>query len=58
MLKSRFVPAWTGLVLDSRSIVSAVGPAQVARSDHSLSSRDGVQFRATWRFGFAVTRPE
>ena len=57
ILVSRFIPAYSGLVVDQRAIVSAVGPVAVATSEHALFSRDAVQLRATWRIGWAVTRP-
>ncbi|MBX7434566.1 phage major capsid protein [Mycobacterium sp. Y57] len=57
ILRSRFIPAYHGLVLDRRAIVSAIGPVQVAVSEHALFSRDAVQLRATWRIGWGVTRP-
>lgn len=57
VLRSRFIPAYTGLALDARAIVSAVGPVAVATSEHALFSRDAVQLRATWRIGWGVTRP-
>lgn len=57
VLKSRFIPQYTGLVIDARAVVSAIGPVQVATSEHALFSRDAVQLRATWRIGWGVTRP-
>ena len=57
VLRSRFIPAYTGLVIDQRAVVSAVGPVQVSTSEHALFSRDAVQMRATWRIGWGVTRP-
>lgn len=57
VLRSRFIPAYHGLVVDQSAIVSAVGPVQVAVSEHALFSRDAVQLRATWRIGWGVTRP-
>lgn len=57
VLRSRFIPAYHGLVIDQRAVVSAIGPVQVATSEHALFSRDAVQLRATWRIGWGVTRP-
>ncbi|MGD9621984.1 MAG: phage major capsid protein [Mycolicibacterium sp.] len=57
VLKSRFIPAYHGLVIDQRAVVSAIGPVTVATSEHALFSRDAVQMRATWRIGWGVTRP-
>lgn len=55
--KSRFITDWTGLVIDSSAIVSAVGPVRIATSEHSTFARDSVQVRATWRIGWACPRP-
>lgn len=57
VLRSRFIPAYHGLVIDQRAVVSAIGPVTVATSEHALFSRDAVQLRATWRIGWSVTRP-
>jgi HK97 family phage major capsid protein len=58
VVRSRFVAPDTGLVLDSSAIISAVGPVQVAVSEHALFSSDAVQLRATWRIGWGVVRPD
>lgn len=58
VLKSRFIPAGTGLVVDKTAIISAVGPVNIATSEHALFASDGVQLRATWRIGWGVTRPD
>ena len=58
VLRSRFIPAYTGLVIDSAAVVSAVGPVQVAVSEYALFSRDAVQLRAAWRIGWGLTRPQ
>ncbi|CAJ1578977.1 phage major capsid protein [[Mycobacterium] wendilense] len=58
VLKSRYIPAGNGLVVDRTAIVSAVGPVSVATSEHALFASDGVQLRATWRIGWGVTRPD
>jgi HK97 family phage major capsid protein len=52
------VPDYTGIVLDRTVIASAVGPVQVANSEHVLFNQDAVMLRATWRIGHAVVRPE
>ncbi|MGZ8748534.1 MAG: hypothetical protein ACXWZ2_16360, partial [Mycobacterium sp.] len=52
------VPDYSGLVIDKRAVVSAVGPIKVATSEHELFSADSVLLRATWRFGHVVVRPE
>ncbi|MDW5610007.1 MULTISPECIES: phage major capsid protein [Mycolicibacterium] len=51
------VPDYTGLVVDQRAVVSAVGPIKVATSEHEYFSSDSVLLRATWRFGHVVVRP-
>ena len=58
VLRSRFIPANSGLVVDRTAIVSAAGPVRVAQSEHALFSSDAVQLRATWRIGWKVMRPE
>jgi hypothetical protein len=52
------VPDYTGIVLDRTVIASAVGPVQVANSEHVLFNQDAVMLRVTWRIGHAVVRPE
>ena len=51
------VPDYSGVVVDQRAIVSAVGQVKVATSEHQYFSSDSVLLRATWRFGHAVVRP-
>lgn len=58
VLRSRFIPANSGLVVDRAAVVSAVGQVRVAQSEHALFSRDAVQLRATWRIGWKLMRPE
>jgi HK97 family phage major capsid protein len=58
VLRSPFVPAGTGLVIDQTAIASAVGQVRVAQSEHALFADDGVQLRSTWRIGWQVVRPE
>ncbi|KAA1248394.1 phage major capsid protein [Mycobacterium simiae] len=58
VLRSRFIPAYHGLVVDRNAIVSAIGPVSIATSEHVLFSKDSVQLRATWRIGWGVTRPD
>ncbi|WP_204081169.1 phage major capsid protein [Mycobacterium riyadhense] len=58
VLRSRFIPAYHGLVVDRNAIVSAIGPVSIATSEHALFSKDSVQLRATWRIGWGVTRPD
>ena len=52
------VPDYSGVVVDQRAIVSAVGGIKVATSEHQLFSSDSVLLRATWRFGHVVVRPD
>jgi HK97 family phage major capsid protein len=59
VLRSRFIPANSGIVVDRTQIPTAVGPVRVAQSDHAAFTSDSVVLRATWRIGFgAVPRPE
>lgn len=59
VLRSRFIPANTGIVVDRSQIPTAVGPVKVAQSEHAAFTADSVVLRATWRIGFgAVPRPE
>ncbi|WP_168706484.1 phage major capsid protein [Gordonia paraffinivorans] len=48
----------TGLLIDSSSIVSAIGEVQVATSTEAFFASDCVAIRATWRTGHAVVRPD
>lgn len=48
----------TGLVIDKTAVVSAVGPVQVATSEHVFFNSDGIAIRATWRFGQNVVHPD
>ncbi|BBZ38573.1 phage major capsid protein [Mycobacterium conspicuum] len=59
VLRSRFIPAGSGIVVDRTQIPTAVGPVKVAQSDHAAFTSDSVVLRATWRIGFGnVPRPE
>ncbi|ORV90669.1 major capsid protein [Mycobacterium interjectum] len=58
VLKSRFIPANSGIVVDKSQIVSAVGPVKVAQSEHAAFRSDAVVLRATWRIAWGVPRPE
>lgn len=58
VLKSRFIPANSGIVVDRTQIVSAVGQVKVAQSDHAAFTSDAVVLRATWRIAWGVPRPE
>jgi HK97 family phage major capsid protein len=51
------VPDYSGLVVDQRAVVSAVGQVKVATSEHQYFSSDSILLRATWRFGHVVVRP-
>lgn len=51
------VPAYSGLVIDRRAIVSAAGPVQIATSSDVYFDSDSIGLRATWRVGHAVVRP-
>lgn len=58
VLTSRFVPAGTGLVIDSTAVVSAVGQVVVTQSDQVYFTSDSIGVRCTFRFGQNVVRPE
>ncbi|ORW23670.1 major capsid protein [Mycolicibacter nonchromogenicus] len=58
VLRSRWLPAGTGLVADRSQIVSAVGPVEVAVSEHAAFASHAVQMRATWSVGWTVVRPD
>ena len=51
------VPDYSGVVVDQRAIVSAVGQVKVATSEDQYFGSDSVLLRATWRFGHVVVRP-
>ena len=51
------VPDYSGVIVDTRAVVSAVGQVKVAASEHQYFSSDSVLLRATWRFGHVVVRP-
>ncbi|BBX56960.1 Phage capsid family protein [Mycobacterium shottsii] len=57
VLVNRWVPAYSGLLLDRTAVVSAVGPVRIASSEHQFFSSDSVALRATWRIGWNVVRP-
>ncbi|MFV8316333.1 phage major capsid protein [Mycobacterium sp. 23] len=58
ILRSRFIPANSGLVIDKSAIASAVGPVKTAVSEHAKFANDAVVLRATWRIGWNLVRPE
>lgn len=58
VLRSRFIPAHSGVVVDKAAIAAAVGDVKVAQSEHALFSSDAVQLRATWRIGWKLVRPD
>lgn len=58
VLRSRWLPAGTGLVADRSQIVSAVGPVEIATSEHAAFTNHAVIVRATWAIGWAVVRPD
>ncbi|ORA80742.1 major capsid protein [Mycolicibacter kumamotonensis] len=58
VLRSPFIPANSGMVIDPTAIVSAVGQVNIAQSDHALFANDATLLRATWRIGWQVMRPE
>lgn len=54
---NRWVPAYSGLVVDRTAVVSAVGPVKVATSEHAYFNTDSIAIRASWRIGWNVVRP-
>jgi HK97 family phage major capsid protein len=58
VLRSRFIPAHSGLVVDRNAIAAAAGPVRVAQSEHVLFAQDAVQIRATWRIGWKPVRAD
>jgi HK97 family phage major capsid protein len=42
------VPDYSGVVVDQRAVVSAVGQVKMATSQHQYFSCDSVMLRATW----------
>lgn len=58
VLVSNAVPADTGLMIDRTAVVSAVGPVNVAQSEHAFFSSDSIGLRCTWRIGANVVHPE
>ena len=52
------LPDYSGVVVDQRAVVSAVGQVKVATTEHQYFSSDSILLRATWRFGRqVVVRP-
>ncbi len=58
VLRSRFIPAHSGLVVDRTAIAAAAGRVRVAQSEHALFASDAVQIRATWRIGWKPVRAD
>ena len=58
VIVNRYVHAYSGLVIDRNAVVSAVGPVDIATSEHAAFAADSVLLRATWRLGWACVRPE
>jgi len=52
------VPTLSGVVLDNRAIVSAVGQVLVSQSSDVYFSSDSIGLRSTWRIGQALVRPD
>lgn len=52
------VPSLSGVVLDQRAVVSAVGQVLVSSSQDVYFTSDSVGLRSTWRFGQALVRPD
>ncbi|WP_425308752.1 phage major capsid protein [Ammonicoccus fulvus] len=58
VLVSNAVPANTGLIIDKRAIVSAVGNVEVSVSKEAYFSSDSIGVRAVWRVGQNIVRPD
>lgn len=58
VLRSRHVPAYTGVVIDRSAVVSAVGQVSIATSEHEQFSKDSIVLRAIWRIGWGIVRPD
>ncbi|MGQ9349725.1 phage major capsid protein [Mycolicibacterium gilvum] len=58
ILRSRFIPAHSGMVVDRNAIAAAAGTVRVAQSEHALFANDAVQIRATWRIGWKPVRAD
>ncbi len=52
------VPANTGVVLDRRAVVSAIGPVLVSVSDQVYFTSSSIALKAEWRFGQNLVRPD
>ncbi len=57
VLINRFIPAYSGALVDAHAVVSAVGPVQISTSEHQYFSSDSIALRATWRIGWNIVRP-
>lgn len=57
VIVSSAIPEKTGLVIDKRNIVSALGPIEVSMSKDRYFEKDSVALRCTWRIGHVVIRP-
>lgn len=55
---NRHVTPYSGLAIDSTAVVSAVGPVNIAHSEHAKFASDSVLLRATWRIGWNCVRPD
>lgn len=51
-------PVGSVIVMDRRTVVSAVSPVRLTRSDDAYFSSDSVAIRLAWRIGWSVQRPE
>ncbi|MDJ0099911.1 phage major capsid protein [Gordonia alkanivorans] len=58
VLVNSAVPTASGLVIDKTQVIAALGPVNVATSDQAYFASDSVGVRVTFRFGFALPRPE
>ena len=58
VIVNKEVPAYSGLVIDRRAVVSATSPVSVATDPSVYFTSDSIALRATWRIGFNVVRPD
>ncbi len=58
VITSPAVPDGKLVIIDSTAIAAAVGPVNIARSEHVYFSSDRIALRATWRIGWKVARKD
>lgn len=58
VLTTPAMPPGRLVVIDQTAIISAVGPVEIATSEHGDFTRDGIMIRCTFRFGANIVRPD